>query len=72
MCPSRQVRFEPAKFTDFIVGTVSVKENGMVKGIKSDREIQEGEGCDRPFSHVEKKIVLNKEGSFRRMMFSIS
>ena len=45
----------------------------MVNGIKSGREIQGGEGCDRPFSYVGKKIVLNiKEGTFSRMMFSTS
>ena len=44
----------------------------MVNGIKSSGEIQESEGCDRPFSHVE-KIVLNiEEGTFGRMMFSVS
>ena len=50
----------------------SVKENGVVNGIKSGGEVEECEGCDRPFSHVE-KIVLNiKEGIFSRMTFSIS
>ena len=44
----------------------------MVNGIKSGGEIQEGEGCDRPFSHIE-KIALNiKEETFGRLMFSIS
>ena len=45
----------------------------MVNGFKGSGEIQEGEGCDRSFGHVEKKIILNiKEGTFSRMMFSIS
>ena len=45
----------------------------MVNGIKGGGETQEGVGCDRPFDHVEKKIVLNiKEGTFSRMMFFIS
>ena len=30
-----------------------VKEIGVVYGIKSHREIQKGEGRDRPFSHIE-------------------
>ena len=56
----------------FILGIVSVKENGMVDGIKSNSKIQEGESCDRPFNHVEKMIILNiKEGTFSRMLFSI-
>ena len=34
----------------------------MVYGVERGREIREGEGCDRPFSHI-KEIVLNiKEG----------
>ena len=45
----------------------------MVNGIKGGGEIQEGEGYDRPFDHVEKKIFLNiKEGTLSRMMFSKS
>ena len=44
----------------------------MVNGIKGGAEIQKGEGCDRPFGHIEKNIVLNiKEGTFSGMMFSI-
>ena len=67
MCSFRQVRFELAKnqFTDSIVCVEPVKEIGVVYGIKSGGEIQEGEGCDRPFSHIKEKIVLNiKEGDF--------
>ena len=45
----------------------------MVKGIKSGGEIQKGKGSDRPFGHIEKNIVRNiKEGTFSRMVFSIS
>ena len=33
--------------------------------IVSKAEIQEGEGCDRPISHIKEKILLNiKEGTF--------
>ena len=32
-----------------------------------------GKGRDRPFGHIAKNIVMNiKEGTFRRMAFSIS
>ena len=31
----------------------------MVNVIENGGEIQGGKGCDRPFSHVEKKIFLN-------------
>ena len=45
----------------------------MMNGIKGGEEIQVGEGYDRSFGHVEKKIILNiKEGTFSRVMFSIS
>ena len=45
----------------------------MVYGIKSGREIQEGEGCDKPFSHIAEMIILNiKEGTFSGIMFSVS
>ena len=38
----------------------------MVYAVKHGGEIQEGEGCDRPFSHIKEKIVLNiKEGTFK-------
>ena len=36
-----------------------MNENDVLNGIKDSREIHEGEDCDRPFGHVEKKIVLN-------------
>ena len=37
----------------------------MVYGLKHNREIQEGAGCDRSFSHIKEKIVLNiMEGTF--------
>ena len=29
----------------------------MVYGVKSGRVIEEGEGCDRPFSHIKEKLV---------------
>ena len=32
----------------------------MVYGVESSEEIQEGEDCDRPFSHIKEMIVLNK------------
>ena len=32
-----------------------------------------GKGSDRPFGHIEKNIIMNvKEGTFSRMVFSIS
>ena len=52
---------------------MSVQKNNMVSGIEGGRETQKGEGCDRPFGHIEKNIILNiKEGTFSRMMFSRS
>ena len=43
----------------------------MVNGVNGG-EIQNSKGCDRPFGHIEKNIVVNiKEGTFSRM-FSIS
>ena len=36
-----------------------VKENGVVYGVECGGEIQEGEGCDKLFSHIEEKIILN-------------
>ena len=51
----------------------SVQENGVVNGIECGGEIQKGEGCNRPFGHIEKNIIVNiKEGTFSRMVFSIS
>ena len=45
----------------------------MVNGIKHGGEIQKGKGCDRHFGHIEKNIVVNiKEGTFSRLVFSIS
>ena len=45
----------------------------MVNGIKRGRKIQKGKGCDRPFGDIEKNIIVNvKEGTFSRMVFSIS
>ena len=44
----------------------------MVNGIKGGEEIQKGEGCDRPFCHVEKIILNITESTFSRVMFSIS
>ena len=42
----------------------------MVNGIKRGGEIQKGKGSD---GHIEKNIVVNiKEGTFSRMVFSIS
>ena len=38
----------------------------MVYGVESGREIQEGEGCDRPFSHI-KKIDLNNKVTLNYM-----
>ena len=36
----------------------------MVHGIELSGEIQEGEGCYRPFSHMKEEIGLNiKEGT---------
>ena len=32
-----------------------------------------GEGCNRPFSHIEKNIIMNvKEGTLSRVVFSVS
>ena len=31
----------------------------MVYGVKSGGEIQEGEGCDRPFISITVKIIMN-------------
>ena len=42
----------------------------MVNGIESNRYIQKGKGSDRPFGHIKKNII--KEGTFSRMVFSIS
>ena len=44
----------------------------MVNGIESGREFQDGKGSDRPFGHIEKNIVNIKEGTFSRMVFSIT
>ena len=45
----------------------------MVNGIEGSGEIQKGKASDRPFGHIEKNIVVNiKEGTFSRMVFSIS
>ena len=45
----------------------------MVNGIKSEGWIQKGKGSDRPFGHIKKNIVMNiKEGTFSRVLFSIS
>ena len=44
----------------------------MVNGIKRGGEIYTGKGCDRPFGHIEKDIIVNiKEGTLSRMVFSI-
>ena len=43
----------------------------MVNGIERDREIQKGKGCNRPFGHIEKNIIVNiKEGTFSRIVCS--
>ena len=45
----------------------------MVNDIEGGRDIKKGKGCDRPFGHIEKNIVVNiKKGTFSRMVFSIS
>ena len=45
----------------------------MVNGIERGGKIQKGKDCDRPFGHIEKNIIVNiKEGTFSRMVFSIS
>ena len=45
----------------------------MVNYIECGGEIQKGNGCDRPFGHIEKHIVVNiKWDTFGRMVFSIS
>ena len=45
----------------------------MVNGIESGGEIQKGKDSDRPFGHIKKNIIMNvKEGTFGRMVFSIS
>ena len=42
----------------------------MVSRIEGGGEIQKGEGCDRPFGHIEKSIVVNiKEGTFSIIVF---
>ena len=47
-----------------------VKENGVLNGFKSGREIMKGEDCERSFSHIKEKVVLNiQEGTFSLMMF---
>ena len=56
-----------------MVNVKSVQENGVVNGIECSGEIQKGKGSDRSFGHIEKNILLNiKEGTFSRMVFSIS
>ena len=40
--------------------------------IESGREIQEGEACDRPFSHIKEKIILNIQDTFIGMLLSVS
>ena len=43
----------------------AVKVNGLVYGVESSGGIQESEGCQRNFSHIKEKIVLNiKNGHF--------
>ena len=43
----------------------------MVYGVKSGREIQEDEGCDRPFSKND--IILSTQmGTFSGTIFSVS
>ena len=49
-----------------------VKAKSVVYGIKSGREIQEGEDCDQPFIHIEKIILNIQKGTFSGMMFSVS
>ena len=45
----------------------------MVNGIECGRDIQNGTGSCRHIGHIEKNIVVNvKEGSFSRMVFSVS
>ena len=41
--------------------------------VSDTREIQKGKVSDRPFGHIKKNIVMNiKEGTFSRMVFSVS
>ena len=45
----------------------------MINGIESGGEFLKGEDCNRPFGHIEKNVIINaKEGTFSRMVFSIS
>ena len=63
-----QLFLEPIKINSVLSGF-----DGVVYGVESVGDIHEGEGCDRPFSHIKEKIILNiKEGSLSRMMFSVS
>ena len=44
----------------------------MVNGIKSSREIKEGENYNRPCSSMDKIILYIEEGTFSGVMFSTS
>ena len=44
----------------------------MVDGIESGGDIQKSKGSDRPFGHIENIVMNIKEGTFSRMVFSLS
>ena len=44
----------------------------MVNGIEYGGEIQKGKCSERPFGHTENIVMNIKEGTFSRMVFSIS